>query len=188
MKRFLFLIVAMLVVASGGSVEAASKRVKKKAKRKVETVEQRVLGKHMCSLQWISWDYFGTVNITKQPDGTLRCVGGQKSRECDDYLKIDGTITIESADCLIFNGVIETKVSYLANGQVVVRTGEQRFLRTGQRRYWRMQNMRIPKTIAQITWTSTCEDSKMCKKISEITPLYSLLNQIIKSQRYQLFL
>ena len=28
MKRFLFLIVAMLVVASGGSVEAASKRVK----------------------------------------------------------------------------------------------------------------------------------------------------------------
>ena len=42
MKRFLFLIVAMLVVASGGSVEAASKRVKKKAKRKVETVEQRV--------------------------------------------------------------------------------------------------------------------------------------------------
>lgn len=144
MKRFLFLIVAMLVVASGGSVEAASKRVKKKAKRKVETVEQRVLGKHMCSLQWISWNYFGTVNITKQPDGTLQCVGGQKSRECDDYLKIDGTITIENADCLIFNGVIETKVSYLANGQAVVRTGEQRFLRTGERRYWRMQNMRNP--------------------------------------------
>lgn len=34
MKRFLFLIVAMLVVASGGSVEAASKRVKKKRKEK----------------------------------------------------------------------------------------------------------------------------------------------------------
>ena len=79
MKRFLFLIVAMLIVASGGSIEAASKRVKKKTKRKVETVEQKVLGKHMCSLQWISWDYFGTVNITKQPDGTLRCVGGQKA-------------------------------------------------------------------------------------------------------------
>ena len=58
MKRFLFLIVAMLIVASGGSIEAASKRVKKKTKRKVETVEQKVLGKHMCSLQWISWDYF----------------------------------------------------------------------------------------------------------------------------------
>ena len=40
MKRFLLLIVAMLIVASGGSIEAASKRVKEKTKRKVETVEQ----------------------------------------------------------------------------------------------------------------------------------------------------
>ena len=47
MKRFLFVIVAMLMVASGGSIEAGAKRGKKKTKRKVETVEQKVLGKHM---------------------------------------------------------------------------------------------------------------------------------------------
>lgn len=134
----------MLVMASGFQVEAAAKKTKKKAKAKVESVEQKVLGKHMCSLQWISWDYFGSVNITKQADGTLRCVGGQQSRENDDYLKIDGSITIESADCLIFNGVIETKIYHINGGEPVIREGEQQFLRTGNRRYWRMQAMDNP--------------------------------------------
>lgn len=101
--------------------------------------ERRVLGRHMISLQWISWDYFGSVNITKEADGRLHCVGGQESRENDDYLRIDGYITIVDADHLIFNGQIRTKVSYLFNGDECLRDGQYDFVTKEGRKYWRMQ-------------------------------------------------
>lgn len=108
-------------------------------------LEQKVVGNHMLSLQWISWDYFGTAKITKEADGRLKCVGEQLSKEYPgDYLKLDGYITIVSALHLQFTGTIKTKVYHLNNGEEYVREGTFDFKSTQGRKYWREQEMKGP--------------------------------------------
>lgn len=107
-------------------------------------LEKQVIGKHMLSLQWISWEKFGTCDITKEATGRLRCVGAQYSDENDDYLKLDGYIEIVSAKHLRFTGTIKTKVYHLNNGEEYVREGTFDFKSTQGRRYWREQEMKGP--------------------------------------------
>lgn len=109
------------------------------------TFIRNILGKHMCSLQWISWKNFGTVTITQdQEDGTVRVKGGQKSKTNSDYLEIDGTITVINPLHLRFKGTIITCVNHINNGKPVVRKGTFNFTVAGQRRYWRMQETNNP--------------------------------------------
>ena len=110
-----------------------------------EAFVRNIEGTHMCSLQWISWKKFGNVTLKRNSDGTLRCTGGQKSTTTDDYLKLDGDITVVNPLHLKFNGKITTCVSYINNGKPVVREGEFNFTVAGQRRYWRMREMNNPK-------------------------------------------
>lgn len=110
-----------------------------------ETFVRNIEGTHMCSLQWISWKKFGSVILERNPDGTLSCTGGQKSTTTDDYLKLDGVITVVNPLHLKFKGKIITCVSHINNGEPVVRDGEFNFTVAGQRRYWRMQEMNNPK-------------------------------------------
>ena len=110
-----------------------------------ETFIKNIEGTHMCSLQWISWKKFGNVTLKRNSNGTLRCTGGQKSTTTDDYLKLDGDITVVNPLHLKFNGKITTCVSYINNGKPVVREGEFNFTVAGQRRYWRMREMNNPK-------------------------------------------
>lgn len=104
-------------------------------------LERKVVGKHKLSLQWISWDYFGTANIVKEADGRLRCTGQQLSRENDDYLKIDGYINIQSDTHLVFVGTITTKIYHIYNGEPYVREGTYDFIATKGRKFWRLQQM-----------------------------------------------
>lgn len=110
-----------------------------------ETFVKNIEGTHMCSLQWISWKKFGSVTLKRNWDGTLKCTGGQKSATTDDYLKLEGDITVENPLHLKFNGKITTCVSHINNGKPVVREGEFNFTVAGQRRYWRMREMNNPK-------------------------------------------
>ena len=110
-----------------------------------ETFVKNIEGTHMCSLQWISWKKFGSVTLKRNSDGTLKCTGGQKSATTDDYLKLEGDITVENPLHLKFNGKITTCVSHINNGKPVVREGEFNFRVAGQRRYWRMREMNNPK-------------------------------------------
>ena len=110
-----------------------------------ETFVKNIEGTHMCSLQWISWKKFGSVTFKRNPDGTLNCTGGQKSTTTDDYLKLDGDITVVNPLHLKFTGKIITCVSHINNGKPVVREGEFNFTVAGQRRYWRMREMNNPK-------------------------------------------
>ena len=59
-----------------------------------ETFVKNIEGTHMCALQWISWKKFGSVTLKRNSDGTLKCTGGQKSATTDDYLKLEGDITV----------------------------------------------------------------------------------------------
>ena len=110
-----------------------------------ETFVKNIEGTHMCSLQWISWKKFGSVTLKRNSDGTLKCTGGQESATTDDYLKLEGDITVVNPLHLKFNGKITTCVSHINNGKPVVREGEFNFTVAGQRRYWRMREMNNPK-------------------------------------------
>ena len=106
---------------------------------------KNILGKHMCSLQWISWKQFGSVTISQDSDtGIVFIKGGQKSKTNSDYLEIDGTLTVISPLHLRFKGEITTCVYHINNGKPVKRKGTYNFTVAGQRRYWRMQEMTNP--------------------------------------------
>ena len=108
-------------------------------------VEKKVLGTHLLSLQWISWEYFGKVKITKAGDNQYRCVGEQKSKEHPgDFLKLDGYISIIDGLHLQLIGTITTKIYHLNNGEEYVRNGKFDFKSTQGRQYWRMQQMDGP--------------------------------------------
>ena len=104
-----------------------------------------LLGRHMLSLQWISWDYFGAATVTNSK-GVYRIKGEQKGRgeSSGDRLRIDGIITSIDTREFTFSGKIEMRVSHINNGEPCVRDGEYTFAITGKRRYWRMQQMDNP--------------------------------------------
>ncbi len=107
-------------------------------------LERKVVGRHMLSLQWISWEDFGVCTITKEGDGRLRCVGEQLSKEHPgDYLKLDGYVEIMDEKNLMFEGDIAIKVYHLNNGEEYVRTGRYNFKSTQNRKYWRAQDLEV---------------------------------------------
>ncbi len=137
LKKLIF--ACLLVLACPGvSVFAQDKTVVNDA-----TAKKMLLGKHRFSLQWISWDYFGTAIVTDKK-GVLYLKGEQKGRGNDDYLTIDGVITLIDEKEFKFDGKIVTKVSHLNNGEPCPREGEVTFAITKNRRYWRLQDMRNP--------------------------------------------
>lgn len=102
-----------------------------------------LLGKHKFSLQWISWDYFGTATVTER-GGTLYLKGEQKSRKDSDFVRIDGKITRINAKDFSFEGTIITQVSHINGGEPCTREGEMTFKITGTRKYWRLMEMDNP--------------------------------------------
>ena len=103
-----------------------------------DTLIANLAGRHMCSLQWISWHDFGSVRLTPDGNGGLTCKGGQKSKENDDYLEFDGRIVPINPILLEFTGSIVTKVHYNNNGKPRVRNGRYIFYAAGSRSYWRL--------------------------------------------------
>ena len=147
MKHFIFsLIACVLLIAAIPSAQAQRTKGKTRTTRvsnksNLSPLERKVVGKHMLSLQWISWDYFGSVDIKKQTDGTLTCVGRQDSRENDDYVALDGTIEIVDAKHLKFTGDIKIKIYHINGGKEYVRSGTYDFVAKEKRKYWRLQQM-----------------------------------------------
>lgn len=100
------------------------------------------LGKHSFTMHWISWDYPGSVTISKRNENSYYVKGQQLSRENTDYIKIDGILSPVSEKELIFNGTIRYLYSHNNNGKECVKSGRQTFKATGARKYWRLQNNR----------------------------------------------
>lgn len=102
-----------------------------------------LLGRHKLSLQWISWDYFGTATVTNRK-GAYWIKGEQKGRGNTDFVKIDGTITSIDAKEFKFSGKIVSQISHIFGGKPCMREGEITFKITGKRKYWRMMEMDNP--------------------------------------------
>lgn len=103
-----------------------------------------LLGSHKLSLQWISWNYFGSANVTNVK-GVYRIKGEQRGRgKSTDFVRIDGVITTISPKEFKFEGMVEMQIDHINGGQPCLREGELTFAITKNRRYWRMQEMDNP--------------------------------------------
>ena len=144
--RKIFILLILLLVTAGADAQTRKRTTPKRNNviQRLQTPEQKLLGHHLLSLQWISWEYFGGCDITKDEDGTLRCVGEQLSRENDDYLRLNGTISIVDATHFVFTGTIAMKIYHINGGEECLREGTFDFKATGKRRYWRLQQMTNP--------------------------------------------
>jgi hypothetical protein len=108
-----------------------------------QAAARMLLGRHKLSLQWISWDYFGTATVTKH-QGIYRLKGEQRGRRNSDYLTVDGVITSIDTKQFVLSGKMVTRVSYLNGGKPCERQGDFTFKITGKRKYWRLQEMDNP--------------------------------------------
>ncbi len=100
------------------------------------TREKSLLGKRMFGVQFI-WDGYGTALI-KQADKVLTIDGAQYSKDKKDYCKINGQIEVINERKFKVIGQISTNINSCC-GQIE-NTGEFVFLRSGKRKYWRLQD------------------------------------------------
>jgi len=75
--------------------------------------DTKLTGKHMFGVQFI-WDGYGTAEITEE-DGLLKIIGEQYSNDKEEYVLLDGVITIiddrnfKVADCSIVKSTIRSE-------------------------------------------------------------------------------
>lgn len=98
-------------------------------------------GTHAISLQWISWDDLGSAHVEHIDGNRYRVDGEQRSGDGSDYLEISGILEPLSDTALRFEGTIVHRISHLNGGKPCVKDGQQLFLATKNRKYWRMQDM-----------------------------------------------
>ena len=139
MKRIILIFAILLGFGFGNLLEAQTK-----TNVQVQTEKKLLAKPHRLSLQWISWEEFGSISF-KKDGGVIRCEGEQISPDNGtDYLKISGTIEVIDAKTLLFDGEILTKISHINGGEECKREGEYKFVATGSRKYWRMQDTKNP--------------------------------------------
>lgn len=102
-----------------------------------------LLGRHKLSLQWISWDYFGAATVTNK-GGVYYLKGEQKGRKDGDFVKVDGEITAIDAKEFTLRGTVISQISHINGGRPCKREGDLTFRITGNRKYWRMQQIDNP--------------------------------------------
>ena len=138
MFKKIILTTLLILAGLNFSVAAQNKTVVNDA-----SAGKMLLEKHLLSLQWISWDYFGAANVINRK-GVYYLKGEQKQRGGSDYVKIDGVITEINAKDFKFDGTIEMRISHNNSGAPCKREGEMTFAVTGKRKYWRLQEMTNP--------------------------------------------
>jgi hypothetical protein len=142
MKRAIACGLLLLIIPFDVQSSQSGDRTQKTEVRNT-AAKTKLLGAHRLSLQWISWDYFGKAVVTER-GGTLYLRGEQKARKGDDYLRIDGIITMVDKQSFGFKGTIVMRVSHINGGKPCRREGEMNFAIRGNRRYWRLQQMDNP--------------------------------------------
>lgn len=100
-------------------------------------------GRHLMSLQWVSWDYFGVATVSNK-GGVYRIKGQQNGRGNSDFVEIEGVIRSIDTKEFVFEGTIITQVSHINGGLPCTREGEFTFKITGKRKYWRLMQMDNP--------------------------------------------
>lgn len=107
--------------------------------------DKLLIGNHKISLQWISWENFGTALIEKTDKlGVYKITGKQVDDIKSHYLKIEGNLKPLNEKLLLFEGKIETRIGYINGGESCLREGTFHFRISGERKYWRLKEMTNP--------------------------------------------
>lgn len=149
-SSFIFIILILFLFSPSltAADETIAKPVHKKTSINDPVAATKLEGSHLLALQWISWDYFGKVEITRSEINPWQIAGRQDSRDNDDFLELDGIITEINTRDFTFVGKITTRVSFINEGNPVVRNGKMSFRISGKRQYWRLREKQNPKDIA----------------------------------------
>ena len=145
MKKNLLVSLTLCLLAMGGQAIAGQKGGAGRQQTIIndQNAKQMLLGRHRFSLQWISWDYFGSATVI-ETNGTLSITGEQRGRGNTNYVKMEGIITRVDAKEFGFSGTIIIQVKDNNNGEPCKREGEMTFRITNNRRYWRLKEMDNP--------------------------------------------
>lgn len=138
MLKKLSFTIFLILATFGASLFAQNKTVVNSTKAR-----DMLLGRHSLSLQWISWDYFGSATVSNKK-GFYYLNGRQKSRQNSDFVEVAGSITEINEKNFKFEGTVTMQISTINNGEPCVRSGEMTFAITGARKYWRLQEMKSP--------------------------------------------
>jgi len=106
-----------------------------------QATRQLLLGDHLLSLQWVSWDRFGRATVSEE-SGKLKLKGEQ--RKDGDYVTVEGIVTDVLPNGFRLQGKVITRVSHINQGKPCVRDGNFTFRASGARKFWRMQEMNNP--------------------------------------------
>ena len=104
-------------------------------------MEEKLLGKHMFSLQWIEGP-MGEAVVSRTETGGLRIDARQEHK--GDFVTLNGDVRILDDKNFVVTGVLVTRVSHIAGGKPCPRSGEFTFRVTKNRKYWRLQQMDNP--------------------------------------------
>ena len=97
-------------VAKTETVQNPSNTVKtaSSSSEQLTAAEKKLLGKHMFSLQWISWEQFGSAVVTRGKQG----LEIDARQELDgDFVTLKGTIEIIDEKAFNFTGEVVTRGS-----------------------------------------------------------------------------
>ena len=144
----ILMVLCLVLLVVPAEAQSRKGRVSNAKKTSVQKTP-KIVGKHMLSLQWLSWKKFGSCTIDPADENGEYAIygmqrGGDEPQNEDDYLRIDGVITFTDPYHLKFNGTIRTKVYHINGGNEVIREGEYDFVRKENRKYWRLQQEQNP--------------------------------------------
>ncbi|MGC7590611.1 hypothetical protein ACPWUF_09035 [Bisgaard Taxon 46] len=144
-KSFAFVLFVASVSLGINAQEQASTNIQQQTKplteKQIAAIEKKMIGLHKLSLQWVSWEKFGTAEMYVGPAGLM--IEGEQYVN-DNYVILKGLVDVIDERAFKFTGTIITRVDHINNGNDCERAGEFEFRATGNRKYWRLQQMSNP--------------------------------------------
>lgn len=102
-----------------------------------QAAAERLLGSEGITLQWISWNYRGSLNVWEE-QGTIHLRGSQDQADGPGRLEIDGEVREIGANYFVFDGRISIRDTPDA-GRRCEADKTWRFAITQNRPYWRLR-------------------------------------------------
>lgn len=100
------------------------------------------IGEHRIGVQWLEPGKPGKARVSRVSDDRFKISGQQSGETKDDYLRIDGTLTVVSNRKLLFEGSILLKYSFINRGKECRREGRFHFTAPDGKKYWRLEEQR----------------------------------------------
>ena len=147
-RRFVVTALLSLALLSAGFAATAIAETKVDS----QSSKTKLLGPLWLSLQWIgdgSFDSMGRAQVEDRA-GTLHLSGRQNGTGdgAGDWLEIDGDILAIGLRAFHFKGWVETRISYINDGNPCRREVEADFLMKPGKKYWRLQEIDNPCDVA----------------------------------------